>query len=42
MKNNCELSYISKNMKRNLLNMFLEQSYLHNPIKEWTPQRDVI
>ena len=30
-------------MKRNLLkfSMFIEQSYLHNPSKESTPQRDV-
>ena len=30
-------------MKRNLLkfSMFIEQSYLHNPSKELTPQRDV-
>ena len=31
-------------MKRNLLkfSMFIEQSYLHNPSKESTQQRDVI
>ena len=30
-------------MKRNLLkfSMFIEQSYLHSPSKESTPQRDV-
>ena len=30
-------------MKRNLLkfSMFIEQSYLYNPSKESTPQRDV-
>ena len=44
VKNNWELSYISKTMKQNLLKfgMFIEQSYLHNPSKEWTTQRDVI
>ena len=43
VKNNWELSNISKTMKRNLLkfNMFIEQSYLHNPSKESTPLRDV-
>ena len=43
VKNNWELSNISKTMKRNLLkfSMFIEQSYLHNPSKESMPQRDV-
>ena len=44
VKNNWELSNISKTMKHNLLKfgMFIEHSYLHNSSKEWTPQRDVI
>ena len=39
VKNNWELSNISKTTKRNLLtfSMFIEQSYLHNPRKESTP-----
>ena len=43
VKNNWELSNISKTMKRNLLkfSMFIERSYLHNPSKESTPQHDV-
>ena len=43
VKNNWELSNISKTMKRNLLkfSICIEQSYLHNPNKESTPQRDV-
>ena len=43
VKNNWELSNISKTMKRNLLkfSMFIEQSYLHNPSKKSTPQCDV-
>ena len=43
VKNNWELSNISKTMKCNLLkfSMIIEQSYLRNPSKESTPQRDV-
>ena len=43
VKNNWELSNISKTMKRNLLkfSMIIEQSYLHNRSKKSTPQRDV-